>query len=270
MQNKFLIFLDIDGTLIQENQKPNTESLSDLIASLGLKNCLFGLNSNRSLEDIIPVYTQFGLNGPVILENGVYFKKNLEAEPIFLTETQTSIQKDIVRETHTFVREHNLSALVSCTDTVSAIEGGISPTDDITIIINEHRLYTGSIHVYRNGNRDGVLAKQLASHLQSFFNEEGQNFIVESPEAFKNVIIYPSNINKQKALNLIKAYYPDYAFIMIGDDIADAQTHDVVDYFFAVGNALPKVKTLATYSATESYTKGVVEILTYLEKCHLK
>ena len=72
-RKRILIFLDIDGTLITPAQKTNSNSLPRLIRELGKQGILFGLNSNRSIEDLQPLYRKFFLNGPIIAENGVYF-----------------------------------------------------------------------------------------------------------------------------------------------------------------------------------------------------
>ncbi|HCC23510.1 TPA: hypothetical protein DF272_05045 [Candidatus Falkowbacteria bacterium] len=51
---------------------------------------------------------------------------------------------------------------------------------------------------------------------------------------------------------------------MIGDDVADAATIQVVDKFYAVGNAAEKAKDQADFVAESGYTAGVQEILASL------
>ena len=89
---KLLLFLDIDGTLIMENQKPNYYHLPQLIRKIS-KFYLCGLNSNRSFHDIKNIYKYFGLNGPIILENGVYFKKNLSSKKFLLIKNPVKVKR---------------------------------------------------------------------------------------------------------------------------------------------------------------------------------
>jgi hydroxymethylpyrimidine pyrophosphatase-like HAD family hydrolase len=53
---------------------------------------------------------------------------------------------------------------------------------------------------------------------------------------------------------------------MIGDDEADLPARVAVDRFYAVGNASPKIKKVADFSAKLPYTRGVVEILNFIDK----
>ncbi len=266
MKQKFLIFLDIDGTLIKENQKPNTSRLPAVIKKLERKGFVFGLNSNRSFEDIISVYTNFGLNGPIVLENGVYFKKNLESKRVFLANTRSRIQSDLMRASKQFVHKKGIDAQVLCLDTVSAITAHPSKSKGVVIMINKYRLFTGSLHIYRDGVRDRGLAKDLAKYLRKYFKSTKKNMTVVVPEAFGNIVVYPNCISKTKALAHLRVYYPECFFAMIGDDDADADTLKEVDYFFAVGNATISAKRNAKYVAKGSHTKGVIDILQHMEK----
>lgn len=157
MSRNVLIFLDIDGTLIQENQKPNTTRLPRVIKELSRKGFLFGLNSNRSIEDVLPIYTQFGLNGPLVLENGIYFKKSPQKKNFFIIPKPARVHADLLRTVRQFAREHELAMTVVNADTVAAIPRS-ARTKGVVIMVNKFRLFTGSVHIYRNGVRDRKLA----------------------------------------------------------------------------------------------------------------
>lgn len=260
MKNKFLVFLDIDGTLIKENQKPNTNKLPSVIKKLEKEGFLFGLNSNRSLEDIENIYKKFALNGPVILENGIYFKKNIKGKKKFIFDKKNKINNDILRATKKFIKEKKLNATVSKLDTVSEISKNKN-IKGISIMINKFRLYTGSIHIYRDGTRDRILAKKLAIYLKKYFKDLKKDISVMVTSIFGNIILFPKGINKKLAFKAIRKYYSDYNFVMIGDDIDDANTIKYVDYFFTVGNASNRVKSKASYVSKNFYTRGVVDIL---------
>lgn len=260
---KHIFFLDIDGTLIQPNQKPNTDQLPAVINKVSEKGLLFGLNSNRSLEDVIPIYNMFGLNGPVVLENGVYFQRSINTEKIFLIDSPKLIKDISVKAIKNFISQNNLDCDFQYGDTVKIIESeDLLVKIPLGIYLNGFRLYTGSVHIFRYGARDFDLAIKLRDYMRNHFAEHGLDYSVESPKAFGNVVFWPSQASKGIALHKMKKdCYSDYEFMMIGDDLADIETRQEVSLFFAVGNSQPEVKQAADYVAKEEYTKGVVEII---------
>jgi len=57
-----LIFLDIDGALLDARYMSNDPDLTLYITQLQTeKEYVFGLNSNRSLEDILPIAKAFAI-----------------------------------------------------------------------------------------------------------------------------------------------------------------------------------------------------------------
>ncbi len=268
MTKPFLIFLDIDGTLIQENQRPNTKRLPSVIQKLERKGFVFGLNSNRSFEDIQSVYNEFGLNGPVVLENGVYFKKKLNTRRTFLARDKSRLRAYIVRFAKAFVAENDIDAEVCSMDTVAAILSG-TRLKGVQILINKFRLYTGSVHVYRDGERDRSLAEELAAYLRKELKAAKRSVDVIVTGEFGNIIINPKGVSKTTAFRKLRSFYPNHTFVMIGDDAADAKTLGEVDHFFAVGNAAEEARKAAEHVAKETHTKGVIETLKYMEKKHI-
>lgn len=262
--NKYLFFLDIDGTLIKPNQKPNTTKLPSVIKTFLKKDALFGLNSNRSFEDVKPVYKEFGLNGPIILENGVYFCRTIDSDKEFLISQPKNVQRISEEALKSFIKDEKLNCKFRCTDTVAIIKSKELNKTSLGIFLNKYRKYTGSVHIFRNGERDYKLAKALGSYLDDYFNKNGFDMFVEATESFGNVVFWPKSANKAMALRKLKKYYPDYKFIMIGDDLADAETREMVSHFFAVSNASAKVRKSANFVSKEPYTLGVIEIIKHV------
>jgi HAD superfamily hydrolase (TIGR01484 family) len=265
MKKQFLIFLDIDGTLIKEDQRPNTKRLPAVIQRLENMGFMFCLNSNRSFEDVVLVYKEFGLNGPIVLENGVYFKKKIGGRKTFLAPKSSMLRGDLVRATKEFVTQEDLDAYVASTDTVAAIFSHTKSTG-VLIMINKFRLFTGSIHVYRDGVRDRSLAEKFARHLKKHFRLIKKDVDIVVTGVFGNIIIYPRGVSKETAFKKLRSFYPKHAFVMIGDDAADAEMLKEVDHFFAVGNAVEEARKVAEYVSREPHTKGVIEILKYMDK----
>jgi len=227
---------------------------------------LFGLNSNRSFQDIKKIYKKFRLNGPVILENGVYFKKNIESKKIFLIKNPLRLKRFSAQIIKEFIKKHGIDCEFFFGDTVKFIKSKKVKIAPLAILVNGFRDYTGSVHIYQYGKRDLIIAKKLSNFLKNYFKKHKFNLAVECTKSFGNVIFYPKKIDKRKALQKIKKYYNDYDFVMIGDDLADVMVRNEVKYFFAVGNAQEQVKAKADFVAKQTYTKGVIEILNYLKK----
>jgi len=259
---KLLIFLDIDGTLIQLNQRPNSAALPKIIKKLSERGFLFGLNSNRSFEDVKPIYEKFGLNGPLILENGTYFKKDLHSKKIFLISNPQNISHMTEAAVKSFAESLSPNATVEFTDTVKIIKQN-KRLKKISqgILANKFRKYSGSVHLFKYGERDLKTAKKLAGYLRNYFKRNKLELEVEVPKYSDNIVFWPSRCNKGTALKKLKSYYNDYSFGMIGDDLADLKTLGHLKYFFAVANAQPMVQKKADFVSKKPYTQGVVEIL---------
>ena len=266
LNKKFVVFFDIDGTLIQPNQRPNSYKLSEVIKKIPVQKAVFGLNSNRSFYDIKNIYQMFALNGPIILENGVYFKKDNKSKNIFLLKNPIKIKATTKKMLREFVKTYNLKCDLLFTDTSQLIASNKLKLMPSVILVNKFREYTGSMHLYKYGKTDTKLAEKLVKFLNKYFKEHGFSFNVECTKSFGNVIFWPKAINKKKALKKLKAFYEGYTFVMIGDDVPDAKTLGEVKFFFAVGNAEKTAKVKANFVAKKTYTKGVIEIIHHFKK----
>lgn len=252
-----LVFLDIDGTLLKPNYRTNSERLPKMIKKLSSKQYVFCLNSNRAIEDLRPIAKKFNINGPLVAENGTFsvIKNKQEmltkAEPI--AEKLSRALKEIEQKED--VRVYKI-------DTVKNGRRKAYSRNKV-LLVNKFRDYTGSIHVRNNGRNDLKLAKQLVRYFEKYF---GNDYAISTSKIFSNVLISPKSADKGKAIKTLKEkYYSGSTVVMIGDDSADMPVMNVVDKFFAVGNAEPRVKKHADYEAKLPYTQGVVEILSYLD-----
>lgn len=253
MTNKALIFLDIDGTLLRPNYTTNSEKVPDTISLLSKKGFLFCLNSNRSWTDLKPIVKKFHINGPVIGENGAFF--------IFKNKTHKLTKNPLSPKLVLKILKHlsvSRNASVIHTDTVRYSWKKLE-RKPLAWVINKYRNYTASIHVRCFGEMNLKAAKKLAHQLKQIL---GQNYTITVSPIFCNVLITPKDCDKGTGITALKnKFFRTEKFIMIGDDSADLSTHHVVHEFYAVGNAETKLKKRALYTAQNTYTKGVQEIL---------
>lgn len=258
---KAIVFLDIDGTLLDSQYRPNSETLPLLIDALDSRGVLFGCNSNRSSHDLIPVLRQFHIRGPVISENGCFVFSLSEPEPRILGDVV--LLRPLIEPILKQIAAEN-GALLAWEDTVGLSQGGHRDAP-LEYIANKYRQFTASIHVLKNGERNFEEASRLAEVLKNRLSKAG-SFSVSTSNVFCNVLVSPAEINKATALRALRLSFPETVFIGIGDDVADLPLIPELDAFLAVGNAESEVKRRSSEVAQAFYTLGVEELLLKLDR----
>lgn len=111
LKNKYLISLDLDGTLLKDNKKICIKTIFYL-RKLSHNNCLIVLTSGRPYRAIEKYYKQLKLNSPVVCYNGsLVFTPNKPAEPNYSVKySQEDIKKLISR------MPKNLLSCIMCED----------------------------------------------------------------------------------------------------------------------------------------------------------
>jgi len=274
--SKFIIFLDIDGTLLDEKYRCNHPQISSLISKLGRKGVKFALNSNRSLEDLLPLASKFKINGPLVCENGLFAYVPQEDKTIYfmgqMELNKIKSAKDLLSTwLSEFASKHDRRLLYKRVDTVKWIGKNKSykyHPNDMIVLDNKFRKYTTSAHIRRVVG--GKLVKDLESlkmirrYLTDRFADEDLERIVSvgASESFGNLLIFSSKASKRTAVSkLIKKEYKDYKVIAIGDEVADSEMVKGVGEFWTTANADYKVSNLADKISTHKYAKGVNELL---------
>ncbi len=281
MNRKKLIFLDIDGTLLDSSYASNNDSLPQIIERLQSSGqYVFGLNSNRSIEDMLPIAKDFSIKGPLIGENGI-FTHNLATNKTeyFLDKsdlTELTSQKEVVEEAIIDCLESKYESsrvLWRNVDTVEAISKNIIDPNykegDIVVLNNSFRRYTTSAHVFifKNNRLNKLptiqvreLLKNLSEHKLSF------DLTITYDPNFCNILVYSNLVSKRSAVEKIMTKYNDYELYSIGDEINDYYMTKNIGTFLAVGNAAKKVKEKASFTSISENTSGVVELLNKIEQ----
>lgn len=271
--NKNIFFLDIDGTLLNYEYLPTEPRLKDVIKHYQSDGQLFAINSNRSLEDLLPIAEMFGITGPLVGENGCFiYDVRTKVSTILLSiEEIESLQlyKKVVQNISTeFLKSSFPSDEViwMTTDTVELItKNDPKGFKDGTLLLlnNKYRKYTQSIHLRRIQNSIyTMLPKILEDLVGTLKNQLDSNIVtVTSSGVFNNVLVYPSVISKRKGVEHIMELFPEYRIVVIGDEKNDYQMVEGIGDFYSVANADDETKKLAKYCTSQSYTKGVYDIL---------
>ncbi len=269
---KHLVFLDIDGTLIDANYIPNDSSLPQLIESIEKNNdVVFALNSNRSLEDILPFAEQFKIKGAIVCENGLF---------VYFPDTGKSL--NLANEDHLNTLEELKENVFQWSKESSELfnsdvlwlEGEVDQNDlsskEGLVIIKPvtSRKYTVSLHIQKVVNnkivpyREGVelLAKKYKQRIEVLGLQD--DVVVRVSDSHPSILIYSNKYTKHDgAVHLRNEVYPNSTVIAIGNDPDDFEMVKDSGEFWAVKNAKPGALILASKIAYGEYTKGVIELL---------
>jgi len=273
---KNIFFLDIDGTLLDESYLCNYPKLMFLIKDMQNKGMVFSLNSNRAIEDLLPVASQFGITGPLVCENGLFAYLPSEKTNIFFVDknhiNQLKKIKRLFRDwLDDFAVENNISLSYKRIDTVKlATKESPSnyPNQSILVFDNKFRKYTISAHIKKC--IDGKLVKDFSilGKINDFIKEKliknnYDNYInVTFSEDFGNLLIFSKMVNKKTGVVFLqKNYFKDYKVVGIGNELSDFKMVENVGEFWTVNNAKRNIKALAKKISTSNFSNGVYELI---------
>lgn len=271
-----LIFLDIDGTLLNSDYGFNDPKLPDYIYHLQIeKGFIFALNSNRSLEDIIPIAKQFSIRGPLIGENGVFsYSLATDKTEYFLDNATLAELKASKKMLELSIRNAlelffmNSRVLWRDTDTVKEISkktiGKQYQEGDIVVLNNVFRRYTVSAHLFKfsNGMLKTVPVSQVKRVLTFVQEECDQNDLAVTYDPFfSNILVYTKKTSKNLAVKKIIDAYPHAKLYSIGDSMSDYLMTKDIGTFLSVKNAPIDVRRNAVRNSSQPYALGVRELL---------
>ncbi len=275
---KLLFFIDIDGTLLDENYHANSEDLQSTIRRLQQKGVVFALNSNRALSDMVPVANHFEIDGPLVSENGVFYanRKDVSKKMLILEEQALALQKEkraFETELKKRLRKRYGDGFSWKTlDTVrllseSASESVIEP-GTLLFANNKYREFTTSVHVLvqtASGleHVDAELLDAICDEMKHWC-DTNEMHIAKGYE-FTNILAYTNDCSKRSAVEELRKIYDDVRFCAIGNEDSDARMIDGIGEFYTVANAMESAKKAASYVARATTTRGVDEILKLVE-----
>ncbi len=255
-----IIFLDIDGTLLDKNQKSNAPGLPSLIRQLARRGFQFGLNSNRAYEDVLPIIKAFHLTGPFVLENGAYILPALDKKKIFTKRMPADIPSRVKRSLSAVMSAKFPAAKLVYADTVQLIKKGNWP-QGIWFFANRNRKFSASIHNRVNGRPSFPLAVWIAKELNAHFRIRQPDLKAIANRHGGTVTIEVKGVHKGSSLRMVRQLYPGTPLVAIGDGEGDIVLRPYVDGLYAVRNAIPQLKKVSDGIATRPLARGVVEIL---------
>jgi len=275
MKKNYLITLDVDGTLIDNYYRTTSPTINSVISQLRSEGNVFLINSNRALEDILPTANAFGIEGPIIGENGcfIYNQESGETQVLIGDETSRDLE-NLNQQIPKIIKDNFPDSMFIIADT-SDLNKNLDALDipagtNYIFMMNEFRKHTMSIHVKRiEGDkfiRDIDKAIEFSIAITKYINDNNLNLFSCHTANYANVLVYPLETNKSKGFSALAKNYPNFIKIFIGDDADDKPLSSEADYFFAVNNATNDAKEIADYVAREKVTKGTEEILLKIDE----
>lgn len=274
--NSPLIFLDIDGTLLDSRYNSNDTTLAEYINKLQKeRGFIFALNLNRSLEDIAPIAKQFSIDGPLIGENGI-FAYSLKNDRIQYFLDEPELKRLVVdkEEVQTLIlraleaKFSNQKVIWRNIDTVKAISEKIIDAEyqegDIIVLNNVFRQHTISAHLFRfTGGRLKTIPVPIVKTVLKLIRAEykKRGLVITYDPNFSNILVYSKNVSKNSAVKKVVDAYPNLKLYAVGDSMSDYEMVKDIGTFLAVANAPKDVRRKATFSSEAVNAQGVRELL---------
>ncbi len=285
---KYLIFLDIDGTIIDSKYRSNSSDLASLILELQQSGeYIFLLNSNRSLEDIQSVASQFNINGMLICENGAFVYNQINKNTtVILDEENANLMRKFKSEYPQYLQKAaNILGYefdYKLVDTVKYVSEESNDTaintyaeNTVYVLDNIYRKYTISSHIreYNNGHVvNNKLLQNLSSEMEKLISSsEYHEMIISSySNTFGNLLFYSTCTSKAMGVDFVRKLYLNSRVIAIGDEKSDAEMIGGQGEFWTVANASDEAKEMTSIVSTKTHTEGVYELLRRFTDEHTK
>jgi len=231
------VFMDIDGCILDQNGQFNAP-IGELVRKIKEeeeKGFIFGLNSNRGEEDLRRIQKMLDFEGPMIIENGAAI---------------------LFREKHEYAQhlkapEHYIPIVISNLKKNLEHKSGI--------FYDSRRLYTLSIYCINKGNPNLKTAFNVKKELEKIYPQH--KVWIKPPSG--HIWCMDQNTNKGTAISeFINVYNARVA--MIGHDYADIPALAKAHVSAVPANCTDGIS--AHYKSRLSYTKGVIDCITYICK----
>lgn len=259
--NKYLIFSDLDDTLLTTDKRITEKSIS-YIKKLISEGHIFCISTGRPLQGCINYAKQLGFSSPIITENGsnIYFPDENMKIKSFL------IDKDVFKNLLFEIKDIIISAFTGTKNYLyvqnrEKVPFWIIHEDD------NHKLIEGVI--YDNICEDPHLPSIIVSD-EKIMNEVLKKYPAISYRAWgKNddgytYELFSSNASKGNALLYLKEYYniKDGNTMAFGDQLNDSSMILCANYGCAMINGKDELKKISNLiTKYDNNNNGVIEAI---------
>ena len=268
---RHLIFCDIDGTLMSDQQKISDQTIK-YINTLEKQGHLFFLATGRMYLSAKKIANTISNHTGVIASNGGIYSldEKKEIHTFDMNDLQIVYKKTLEYNIPLFLfTDHKIYYTLFLPDYFK------NESDIERVSTGEQKEYEkiNSIHdfmIHKNEYISAIaIEENKLNHLQNLKNElKLLKKLSISSSCFNNIEIMPLNISKATAISEIQNYYhiPPERTITFGDGDNDIEMFNVSQYSVAMDNANETVKKIAKFTTKSNNDEGVLHfLLNYFE-----
>lgn len=264
---KTLYVSDLDGTLLNSNQR-TTEYTNKILNELIKKGLCFSYATARSYHTSHKVTEGLTAAFPLIVYNGAFIKDNMTGEMLLTNFFDRLECISMIKELVSWDINPIVYALIGGEEKFSYMEAKINTATKAFIATR-----TGDSRDNPVQQPEGLLQEEIfyitcidkADKLASFYDKYKDNYhCVYAKDIYTDeqwLEIMPKKASKANAIKqLAEILNCDY-IVVFGDGINDIDMFEIADEAYAVENAVPKLKEIATGIIESNDSDGVVKWL---------
>lgn len=265
MNNRYLIALDLDGTLLKDD-KTISEKTKKVLQQVKAEGHIIMIATGRPYRSSEQYYKELGLTSPIVNFNGASVHHPLDNdwgvhhEPLSLDTVQTIVEScfqynfyNIIAEVldHIYIHYHDQKLL------------------DIFRLGNP-RITEGDLRKFLDDNPTSLLIyadDEEVKRISQFLEDEHSDMVEHRNWGypFPVIEINKKGINKAVGIQKVAEYYniPRERIIAFGDEDNDLEMLQYAKYGVAMGNAIDAAKEVARDVTLTNEEDGIA---VYLEK----
>lgn len=266
---KTLYVTDLDGTLLNTKDRINSKSIQ-IINELVSKGMLFTYATARSLVSASVVTQGLTTDIPVIAYNGALIIHPRTGE-ILSSLSFTKEEAEFVRKN---LEQHNISPLVySYIEQIEKVSWNTTKENEgikrylsnrkgdkrLRPLLSEEGLYDGDAFYYTC-----IGEKEELMPIYDIFSKDDRFRCTIQQELYRTEYwceIMPKKASKAEAIKMLKELWKCERIVSFGDAINDIPMFEISDECYAVKNAVPELKELATGIVDSNDNDGVARWL---------
>ncbi|UAC49059.1 Cof-type HAD-IIB family hydrolase [Bacillus aquiflavi] len=266
MAEKFLIALDLDGTLLKDD-KTISEKTKQVIQKAKAAGHIVMISTGRPFRSSEIYYRELELNTPIVNFNGAFVHHPLDSGwGIFHTPLNINIAKKIVDALQSFKFNNIIAEVI----------------DDVYFHYHDEKLLdifgfgkpnitTGDLRQFLKDSPTSMLihadesnVETIRKHLTDVHAEVIDHRSWAAPWYVVEIVRY--GLNKAVGLKKVADYYgiPRERVVAFGDEDNDLEMLDFAGKGIAMGNAIDKVKTIANEVTLTNEEDGIAVYLSEL------
>lgn len=251
----------MDGTLLTTRYDFNIDKnlLKDLICDVQQEDASFHLNSNRSLESLLGLHRELGLNGLIISENGssLYDPQKEDYIDMGFRKIDTLVLSDVLG------KDGSPVYFIETDELLRNPDGYETSVEDIAFFLEKSRKYTMTVYPRRTVEGNISYTQELLDETKQALSAEfGEDYEFEVGPKYGNVLMTPKGAKKG---DLIRKISQKGTVVSFGDGASDIEMFKNSDYFGCPNNADKYVKSWVSQNgglvSSENFTSASYDFI---------